>query len=309
MTASLDRKVFFAAVRLNPFPGHLTPGQVSGMGAMLDAAPPDMDLDSLAYCFATAPIETGWTMLPALENLNYTTAANIRRTWLTRFASEAAAAPYVRNPKALAIKVYGGRMGNAPAPSEDGWIYRGAGLVQSTGEENAIRATKRLRELGYLTKDQSFVTNPELYLVPILAAAVMFIGMEEGWFTGKKLSDFFRAGRADAVGARAIINGNNKAAEFALHWKGFRSALEKAGYKPGAVVSKIPVPPVIVNPISENPKMPEIKSNGDVPVSKPETSPAPKPVVVPADKPLTPPKAEPPKTLAEAIRRRIFGVS
>jgi putative chitinase len=307
MTASLNRAAFFAAARLNPFPGHLTPGQVTGMDAMLDAAPPDIDLDSLAYCFATAPIETGWTMLPVLENLNYTTAANIRKTWPSRFASDAAAAPYVRNPKALAIKVYGGRMGNAPAPSEDGWIYRGAGLVQSTGEDNAIRATKRLQELGYLTKSQSLVTNPELYLVPMIAAACMFIGMEEGWYTGKKLSNFFGPGKADATGARSIINPGNKAAEFALHWKGFRAAFQKAGYKPGAAVSKILVAPVIVNPISENPKMPEIKSNGEVPVSKPETVAAPKPDLVPADKPLTPPKAEPPKTLAEAIRRRFFG--
>lgn len=295
------RQAFFAAVRLNPFPGFLTPGQVTGMDAMLDAAPTDIDLDALAYCLATAPIETGWTMLPVLEDLNYTKAATIRKTWPTRFASEAAAAPYVRNPKALAIKVYGGRMGNAPAPSEDGWIYRGAGLVQSTGEENAIRATKRLRELGYFDQNQSLVTNPELYLVPRVAAACMFVGMLEGWFTGRKLSHYFGPGKANALGARAIINGTNKAAEFALHWKGFRSALQKAEYKPGAANSKIPVAPVIVNPISEIPKMPEIKSNGEVPVAKPETP------GKPATTTLTPPKTEPAKTLAEAIRRRLFG--
>lgn len=303
MAAALNRAMFFAAVRMSPFPGSLTPGQVSGMEAMLDAAPPDTDLDSLAYCLATAPIETGWTMLPVLENLNYTSAAGIKRTWPSRFASEAAASPYVRSPKALAIKVYGGRLGNAAYPSEDGWIYRGAGLVQSTGKENAARATKRLRELGYLAKDQSLVTNPELYLVPMIAAACMFVGMEEGWYTGKKLSDFFGPGKANALAARSIINPGNKAAEFELHWKGFRAALQKAGYKPGAEVSKMPVTPVIVNTILENPKMPEIKSNGEVPVAKPVAEPKPAPVTTP----LTPPKSEPAKTLAEAIRRRFFG--
>ena len=38
MAATLDRAAFFAAVRLRPFPGHLTPGQVIGMSAILDAS-------------------------------------------------------------------------------------------------------------------------------------------------------------------------------------------------------------------------------------------------------------------------------
>ncbi|MFX6567418.1 DPY30/SDC1 family protein, partial [Acinetobacter baumannii] len=54
-------------VRLNPFPGFLTPAQVTGMEALLVASPPDMPLDWLAYCLGTAPIETAWTMLPIKE--------------------------------------------------------------------------------------------------------------------------------------------------------------------------------------------------------------------------------------------------
>ena len=67
------------------------------------------------------------------ENLRYTTTAALRRAWPSRFKSDASAKPYLRNPQKLAIKVYGGRMGNAPAPSTDGWDYRGGGLMQTTG--------------------------------------------------------------------------------------------------------------------------------------------------------------------------------
>lgn len=54
MAAALDRAAFFKAVRSHPFGGSLTQGQVSGMEAILDACPPDLGSDSLAYCLATA---------------------------------------------------------------------------------------------------------------------------------------------------------------------------------------------------------------------------------------------------------------
>lgn len=147
MTAALDRATFYTAVRKAPFGGSLAQSQVDGMNAMLDMAPPLMASMDFAYCFATTHHETGGAMVPRVENLNYTTASRIRAVWPSRFTNDAAAAPYVRNPQALANKVYGGRLGNT-LPN-DGWDFRGMGLVQATGRENAWRATKRLRELGY----------------------------------------------------------------------------------------------------------------------------------------------------------------
>lgn len=67
------------------------------------------------------------------ESMNYTTPQRLMKVWPTRFKSVAAARPYVRQPIKLAQKVYGGRMGNAPAPSLDGWTYRGGGMIQTTG--------------------------------------------------------------------------------------------------------------------------------------------------------------------------------
>ncbi len=66
-----------------------------------------------------------------VENLNYSSASRIRAVWPSRFPTDESAAPYVRNPEALANKVYGGRMGNTEPG--DGWNFRGHGPIQLTG--------------------------------------------------------------------------------------------------------------------------------------------------------------------------------
>lgn len=95
----------------------------------------------IAHFFARASVETGG-LSKLEESLNYTTAERIKKTWPSRFKTVASAKPYVRQPKKLAIKVYGGRMGNRPAPATDGWDNRGSGMLQSTGAEN-------IRKTGY----------------------------------------------------------------------------------------------------------------------------------------------------------------
>lgn len=72
------------------------------------------------------------------ENLNYT-AERLTAVWPKRFPTRLAAVPYAHMPRELAIHVYGGRLGNAPAPSEDGWRFRGRGCVQTTGRANYQR--------------------------------------------------------------------------------------------------------------------------------------------------------------------------
>src|SRR4051794_38865439 len=68
-----------------------------------------------------------------VENLNYT-AGRMMQVWPRRFPTMAMAAPYAGNPRALANKVYNGRMGNASG-SDDGWNFRGRGAAQTTGPE------------------------------------------------------------------------------------------------------------------------------------------------------------------------------
>ena len=76
------------------------------------------------------------------ENLMYTTPERLCAVWPTRFRTAADAKPYVRNPRGLANKVYGGRLGNVGA--DDGWLYRGSGLIQCTGRDNFLLVGKAI---------------------------------------------------------------------------------------------------------------------------------------------------------------------
>ncbi|PPD10320.1 MAG: hypothetical protein CTY36_00035 [Methylocystis sp.] len=77
------------------------------------------------------------------ENLNYRTAGALMRAWPKRFRTEASCVGFLGNPVALANKVYNGRMGNRPG-TDDGWINRGAGLLQQTGADNLIALAKQM---------------------------------------------------------------------------------------------------------------------------------------------------------------------
>ena len=68
------------------------------------------------------------------ERLSYT-AAGLLQTWPSRF-TKAQAVACAGDPVEIACRVYGGRMGNHPAPAQDGWTYRGRGMLQLTGRDN-----------------------------------------------------------------------------------------------------------------------------------------------------------------------------
>jgi putative chitinase len=74
------------------------------------------------------------------ENLNYS-GARLMAVWPSRFPTVMSAASYAHNPKALANKVYNGRMGNRPG-SDDGWNFRGRGAAQTTGREGYERLAR-----------------------------------------------------------------------------------------------------------------------------------------------------------------------
>lgn len=71
--------------------------------------------------------------LEMVENDNFT-AEQLVRLWPSHFTGTMADR-YAHNPQAICDVAYGGRMGNAPPPSDDGWNYRGRGLSQCTGKE------------------------------------------------------------------------------------------------------------------------------------------------------------------------------
>lgn len=102
--------------------------------------------------------ETG--KLRVLEENLYYTEQRLTEVWPSRFPSVAAARPYARNPRALAIFVYGGRMGNDR--QEDGWTFRGRGILQTTGRFNYTEFSKSTGiPLATLTSPTSPLLNPE----------------------------------------------------------------------------------------------------------------------------------------------------
>src|SRR6266496_1466073 len=91
-----------------------------------------------------------------VENLNYT-ASRMTQVWPSRFPTVSSAVPYANNPKALANKVYNGRMGNR-AGSDDGWNFRGRGGSQTTGREGYERVKKQT--------GLDVVGNPDILIDP-----------------------------------------------------------------------------------------------------------------------------------------------
>lgn len=143
------------------------------------------------------------------------------------------------------IEEYGRGKGKSYGPTG----FWGRGFVQLTWETNYAKATARLRELGFLRAGEDLVKTPKLAMRLDLAAPILFVGMAEGWFTGKKLADYFGGGRYDPVGARRIINGTDKDDLIAGQCGKFVDALRAAGHSviPGAIEGK-PGPALISAP-------------------------------------------------------------
>lgn len=98
---------------------------------------PDYEINTLlrvsAFIAQTAHESGNYKCLK--ENLNYR-AVTLRKVFPKYFPSDALAAQYAQKPEKIANKVYGGRMGNGPESSGDGFRYCGRGLIQLTGKTN-----------------------------------------------------------------------------------------------------------------------------------------------------------------------------
>jgi putative chitinase len=137
----------------------------------------------LAHFLAQAGHESGG--FKALnENLNYG-AKGLVTTFKKYFPTEDLAKQYERKPEKIANRVYGGRMGNGPEATGEGYKYRGRGYIQLTGKDNYKAFDAVVTE--------SIIDNPDLVATkyPLLSAA---------WFFHKnglhKLAD---GGATDAV--------------------------------------------------------------------------------------------------------------
>jgi len=110
-------------------------------------------------------------------------------------------------------------------------IPYGRGYVQLTWDYNYEKADKELGLDGALLKDFDLALDPKY------AVRILFTGMLQGWFTGKKLPDFIDSVDEDDVEdgrefeeSRRIINGVDKKKLIASYALVFEKALKAAGY-------------------------------------------------------------------------------
>ncbi len=202
-----DRETFFAYARRAPFGGRLTTAQVAGCERLLAACAVERVTDrrQIAYVLASVFHETGARMQPVREGFA---------------SSDAQAVSRLENAWAS------GKLGKVSKPYwRDGWFGRGD--IQITHRDNYARLG---RAIGV-----DLVKRRDLALDPKISARVAVVGMRDGLFRSSKdgqretLARYFGDGRADAVAARAIVNGGgDKAKLIASYWKDIFDALEAA---------------------------------------------------------------------------------
>ena len=214
----MNRTAFFAAIRNSLFGGRLSQAQVDGIEAILDEGC-GLPLAHMAYCLATAHGETGSSFVPIQENMNYS-AGRIPQVFSARRLKGKTPGELAGNPRLLANTVYGGMLGN-DGPN-DGWTYRGHGLVQLTGKDN-------FRRFGDLI-GVDLVAEPLRALELPIAAKALIVGVRDGLYTGKKASDYLDSVPPDYVNARRIINGTFAAAKYAMYAREYDAALRQGGW-------------------------------------------------------------------------------
>lgn len=224
-----ELKGFFAVVRSKC--GALSQSQVDGFISLLNATA-RLPLKHRAYCLATTWHETARTMQP--------------------------------------IREYGRGAGHSYGQPAGPWhqVYYGRGDVQLTWERNYIYATKRLHELKLLAPELDLDKYADLALRPDIAANILVIGCEEGWFTGKKLGDY-----SNYVDMRRVVNGTDQAHTIAGYADVFEAALKSI------VVAAQPAPQPV--PAAPTPTPPPVQPSPPV-VTAVDPAPLPPPLVKPA---------------------------
>jgi len=174
-----ERKTYFDEVRDTLFYGKMDQGQVDGQEFIIDTWEDTrhaQDFRYLAYELATTIHETASTMLPIEEY------------------GKGKGMPY-GVPDAIT-----------------GETYYGRGFVQLTWKDNYIKMTPLVDPL-FPSHPVDFAKTASQALIPELAAAVMFEGMERGMFRKddkgpQTLARYFDSDTDDPYGAREIINGD-----------------------------------------------------------------------------------------------------
>ncbi|WP_205932726.1 hypothetical protein [Rhizobium leguminosarum] len=165
-----------------------------------------------AYVLATAFHETRCLMKPVRETLaisDFQAIARLDSAWAK------GGLPWVSSPY-----------------WRKGWF--GRGYAQLTHKKNYRVASIKL--------GIDLVSVPARALVPEIAAKVLVMGLKEGWFTGKKLSDYIDFRATNFIDARQVINGMDCADKVAAYAVAYAAALEQDGYGVTGIEAKVGAP-------------------------------------------------------------------
>jgi len=201
----MNHDAFWGIIRENLFARNMGTGAVSTVKSIVDTcyAEKVSRAEHFAYVLATAYHESYHTKLnpewqPVREGFAKTNEAAIQAV----------------------TKLYNsGRIShNYALPHTNGHSYYGRGLVQITWPENYRKMGRRLGIPLY--------ENPDLALDRNIAAKLLVIGMMEGLYTGRKLSDYDLVGGGfDPFNARRIINGLDQAERIKGYYEIFLLAI------------------------------------------------------------------------------------
>jgi hypothetical protein len=201
---TINRKFFFDQCRQTLFTGKLSQGQVEGLSFILNVweeSSAKKDDRWLAYALGTAFHETQFTMQPIREFGG--------KDYFFRMYDPGSLVPQ----RAAMARSMGAQMG-------DGGVFYGRGYVQLTWRANYAK----MGDAFGVDLTSSAIAADQV-LQAELAAKIMFKGMEEGSFTGKKLADFFNETTENWKNARRIINGNDCDEMIAIYAKKFYAAI------------------------------------------------------------------------------------
>jgi len=198
-------------------------GKVSPKDAMQTLAAAGItDKRAQANILAQMQAESGF--VPRSENLKYSGKTlfdmygpNQTRNKVRFKTIEEANALARQGPEAIGNTIYGGRMGNA---ANEGFKYRGRGLIQLTGKSNYEKFGRIIGE--------DLVGNPDLANNPEIAKKIAAAYMKEKEKAGVDLTDIQAVGRAMGF---ATNDQKNRAALAA----NFEKQISSGGFKTGGI--------------------------------------------------------------------------
>jgi hypothetical protein len=208
----MNRTTFHAALARSF--GPLSASQVQGIDAiLLECA--GLPIAYTAACLGTGWLETGGGMQPVKETVfpyhknknpsDGTVIARLDKAWRD------------------------GRLGQVKTPywrkDADGKTWFGRGLAQITHKDNYKRASALI--------GVDLVADPNRALEMRHAVRILVQGSLVGLFTGKKLADYLPG---DYAPARRVINGSDRARDYAKLCVAFELALAESGWEEKAEI-------------------------------------------------------------------------